>query len=92
MPSRFGNLTARDLPEFADKRSVADSVVSRFGPLWDFAEEYLDIDELPALNGANPARNIKKRTSDDESESAPVRPLELCRQIEKYASPDIRPC
>ena len=45
----------RDLPEFADKRSVADSVVSRFGTLWDFAEEHLDLDELAALNGANPA-------------------------------------
>jgi hypothetical protein len=45
----------RDLPEFADKRSVADNVVSRFGTLWDFAEEHLDLDELAALHGANPA-------------------------------------
>jgi integrase len=80
----------RDLPEFADKRSVADSVVARFATLWDFAEEHLDLDELAALNGANPARNIKKLTSDDESESAPVWPLELCKLVEKCASPDIR--
>jgi integrase len=73
----------RDLPEFADKPSVADSTIERLATLWDFADEYLHLDEMRAHKGINPARNIKKLKS-SESESAPLWPLELCRKFETY--------
>jgi hypothetical protein len=48
----------RDLPEFADKPSVADATIERLAALWDFAEEFLHLDEMSAHKGINPARNI----------------------------------
>jgi integrase len=80
----------RDLPEFTDKLSVADSTVSRLATLWDYAEEFCHLPEMVKSNGINPARGIKKLTSDDESESAPVWPADLCKAFEKYASKDLR--
>ena len=79
----------RDLPEFAGKPSVADATVSRLATLWDYAEEFCHLPEMTNLNGINPARNIKK-LSDEDAESAPVWPLELCRLFEKCASADLR--
>jgi integrase len=78
----------RDLPEFADKPSVADATIERLATLWDFADEYLHLDEMRAHKGINPARNIKKRKASD-SESAPLWPLELCRKFEAYLHPEL---
>ena len=78
----------RDLPEFADKPSVADSTIERLATLWDFAEEYLHLDDMRAHKGINPARNIKKLKSSD-SQSAPLWPLELCRKFEAYPHPEL---
>ena len=78
----------RDLPEFADKPSVADSTIERLATLWDFADEYLHLDDLRAHKGINPARNIKKLKS-SETESAPLWPLELCRKFEAYPHPEL---
>ena len=61
----------RDLPEFADKPSVADATIERLATLWDFAEEFLHLDEMRAHKGINPARNIKKLKT-GEAESAPL--------------------
>jgi hypothetical protein len=80
----------RDLKEFFDKPSVADATVSRLATLWDYAEEFCHLSEMVKLNGINPARGVKKLTSDEESESAPVWPLELCKLFEKCASKDLR--
>jgi integrase len=80
----------RDLPEFADKLSVADATVDRLAVLWSYAEEFCALPEMAQFNGVNPARNIRKLTSDEEAESAPVWPLELCRKFEQYASADLR--
>jgi integrase len=79
----------RDLPEFIDKPSVADATVSRLATLWDYAEEFCHLTEMVKLNGINPARNIKK-LADEESESAPVWPHELCRLFERDASVPLR--
>ncbi|MGD0025907.1 MAG: tyrosine-type recombinase/integrase [Xanthobacteraceae bacterium] len=73
----------RDLPEFAKKPSVADAIVERFATLWDFAEEFLHLDEMREHRGINPARNIKKLKS-GEAESAPLWPLDLCKAIEAH--------
>jgi len=78
----------RDLPEFADKPSVADATIERLATLWDFADEYLHLDEMRVHKGINPARNIKKRKASD-SESAPLWPLELCRKFEAYPHPEL---
>ena len=79
----------RDLPEFSDKPSVADATVDRLAVLWSYAEEFCHLTEMVMLNGVNPARNIKK-LADEELESAPVWPLELCKLFEKCASPDLK--
>ncbi|HZR88436.1 MAG TPA: tyrosine-type recombinase/integrase [Bradyrhizobium sp.] len=79
----------RDLPHFADKPSVADATVDRLATLWDYAEEFCHLAEMVKLNGVNPARGIKK-LSDEDSESAPVWPLELCKLFEEKASADLR--
>lgn len=101
LAARFGEFTIwdftrehaksiRDLPEFADRLSVADATVDRLAVLWSYAEEFCALPEMAAFNGVNPARNIRKLTSDEEAESAPVWPLELCRKFERYASADLR--
>jgi integrase len=73
----------RDLPEFADKPSVADATIERLATLWDFTEEFLHLPVMRAHKGINPARNIKK-LKPSEAESAPLWPLELCRAFETY--------
>jgi integrase len=78
----------RDLPEFANKPSVADATIERFGTLWDFAEEFLHLDGMRVHKGINPARNIKK-VKESGSESAPLWPLELCNRIETYPHADL---
>lgn len=78
----------RDLPEFANKPSVADSTVERLAALWDFAEEFLHIDDMRVHKGINPARNIKKLKS-GEAELAPLWPLELCCAFEGYKHRDM---
>jgi integrase len=80
----------RDLTEFAERHSVADATIERLATLWDFAEEFCHLPEMVKFNGANPARGIKKLSSRDDTESAPVWPLELCRLFEKRASLDLR--
>jgi integrase len=64
--------------------------VDRLAVLWSYAEEFCALPEMAAFNGVNPARNIRKLTADEEAESAPVWPLELCRRFEQYASADLR--
>jgi hypothetical protein len=49
----------RDLPEFTDKPSVADATVERLAALWDFAEEFLHLDDMKAHKGINPARKSR---------------------------------
>jgi integrase len=78
----------RDLPEFADRPSVADSTIERLGTLWDFAEEHLHLNNMRVHKGVNPARNIKK-LKEAGGESAPLWPLDLCRAIEKHSHADI---
>jgi integrase len=78
----------RDLPEFADKPSVADANIERLAALWDFAEEFLHLPDMRAHKGINPARNIKKLKT-GESESAPLWPLEFCRKFETYRHPEL---
>jgi len=78
----------RDLPEFADKPSVADATIERLATLWDFAEEFLHLDGMRAHKGINPARNIKKLKT-GEAESAPLWPLNLCRAFEAYPHPEL---
>jgi integrase len=79
----------RDLPEFAHKPSVADATVERLAALWDFAEEFLHLDDMKAHKGINPARHIKKLKT-GEAESAPLWPLDLCRAFETYPNADMR--
>ncbi len=78
----------RDLPEFADKPSVADANIERLAALWDFAEEFLHLPDMRAHKGINPARNIKKLKT-GEAESAPLWPLQLCRKFETYQHPEL---
>jgi len=78
----------RDLPEFADRKSVADSTVERLAALWDYAEEFLHLDDMKLHRGINPARNIKKLMS-GEGESAPLWPLPLCRAFEQIDNADM---
>jgi integrase len=78
----------RDLPEFASKPSVADATIERLATLWDFAEEFLHLDDMREHKGINPARNIKK-LKEGEAESAPVWPLALCTAFEAYPHPDL---
>jgi integrase len=77
----------RDLPEFADKPSVADATVERLAALWDFTEEFSHLDDMKVHKGINPARNIRKMKT-GEAESAPLWPLDLCRAFEGYAHRD----
>jgi integrase len=76
----------RDLPEFADKPSVADMTVERFAHLWDFARQQLRHDMK--LSGLNPGRGVAKAHR-SEGESAPLWPLELCRKFEALANGDL---
>jgi integrase len=76
----------RDLPEFADKPSVADMTVERFAQVWDYAREFLRADLK--LNGLNPGRRIAK-AHQGESESAPIWPNELCAQFERLENRDL---
>ena len=78
----------RDLPEFASRPTVADDTIKRLATLWDYAEEFLHLDNLRSLKGINPARRIKK-LKESGNESAPLWPLELCRAIEKHEHQDI---
>ena len=78
----------RDLPEFRDKPSVADATIERLATLWDFAEEFCQLDDLKGHKGVNPARHIKK-LKEGEAESAPLWPLELCKAFESYPHPDL---
>jgi hypothetical protein len=50
----------RDLPEFANKPSVADATIERFGTLWNFAEEFLHLDNMRVHKGINPARTSRR--------------------------------
>ena len=76
----------RDLPEFENKPSVGDAAIERLATLWDFAEEFLHIDDMRVHKGINPARNIRKLKT-GEAESAPLWPTELCRAFEAYPHP-----
>lgn len=76
----------RDLPEFANKPSVADMTVERLAHVWDYAREYLRAGTR--LDGLNPARHIAKAHR-GEAESAPLWPLELCRKFEALESRDL---
>ena len=78
----------RDLPEFENKPSVADATIERLATLWDFAEEFLHIDDMRVHKGINPARNIRKLKT-GEAESAPLWPAELCRAFEAYPHPGL---
>ena len=78
----------RDLPEFENKPSVADATIERLATLWDFAEEFLHIDDMRVHKGINPARNIRKLKT-GEAELAPLWPLELCRAFEAYPHPEL---
>ena len=78
----------RDLPEFNDKPSVADSTIERLATLWDFAEEFCHLDDMRVHKGINPARNIRK-LKQHEVESAPLWPLGLCRKFEAYPHPEL---
>jgi integrase len=78
----------RDLPEFAGRPSVADGVIERFATVWDFAEEFLHLEEMRQHKGINPARNIAKLKS-GETESAPLWPIELCQKFEAYPHPEL---
>jgi integrase len=77
----------RDLPDFDNKPSVADGVVSRLATLWDYAEEFCHLPEMAECKGVNPARNIKK-LKDEAVESAPLWPLALCTAVEGYHNYD----
>jgi integrase len=78
----------RDLPEFSGKPSVADATIERFGTLWDFAEEFLHLENMRVHQGINPARNIRK-LKEGAGESAPLWPLDLCWKIEAHQHADI---
>lgn len=78
----------RDLPEFEGRKSVADSTVERLAALWDYAEEFLHLDEMKVHRGINPARNIKKLMT-GEGESAPLWPLALCNAFEQTDNADM---
>jgi integrase len=64
------------------------STAKRFATLWDYAEEFLHLDNMKMHKGINPARNIKK-LKEGAGESAPLWPLELCRKIEAHPHADI---
>jgi hypothetical protein len=53
----------RDLPEFADRLSVADSTVDRLAVLWGYAEEFCSLPEMAQFNGVNPARCCRRPTA-----------------------------
>jgi integrase len=76
----------RDLPEFADKPSVADMTVERFAQVWDYAREFLRGDVK--LNGVNPGRHLAK-AHQGAGESAPVWPDELCSRFEQLENRDL---
>jgi hypothetical protein len=78
----------RDLPDFADKPSVADATVERLATLWSFADEFLHLANMRKHRGVNPAKGIRK-LKESGTESAPLWPLDLCKAIENHPHRDI---
>ncbi|GMO87189.1 tyrosine-type recombinase/integrase [Bradyrhizobium ottawaense] len=71
----------RNLPEFKDRTSVADAIVDRLGALWNFVDEFTDL-ELP---GINPTTGVRPRH--EAGDPHPAWPEELCRAFEAYPHP-----
>jgi len=71
----------RNLPEFRERTSVADAIVDRIGALWNFVDEYTDL-ELP---GINPTMGVRPRH--EAGDPHPAWPEELCKAFEAYPHP-----
>jgi hypothetical protein len=68
----------RNLPEFRERTSVADAIVDRIGALWNFADEYTDL-ELPGIN-----QTMGVRPRHEAGDPHPARPENLCKAFEAY--------
>jgi len=68
----------RNLPAFRDRTSVADAIVDRIGALWNFVDEFTDV-ELP---GINPTLGVRARH--EAGDPHPAWPEELCKAFEAY--------
>lgn len=71
----------RNLPEFRDRTSVADAIVDRIGALWNFVDEFTDV-ELP---GINPTLGVRARH--EAGDPHPAWPEDLCKAFEAYRHP-----